>query len=150
MSVTIEVSRGLPYPIDRAWTQLADLASHVDWMRDAESIRFLSESHQGVGTVMLCRTRVGPLVTNDRLEVVAWEEGRAIAVRHTGLVGGDGELRLDPEGPSSCRLQWRETLVFPRLAVGPLTERVAAAVLARIWHGNLARFEARLARDGAA
>jgi carbon monoxide dehydrogenase subunit G len=144
LSITIDIARELPVPIEQAWDHLQDLASHVTWMRDAESIRFVGDTRRGVGTVMICRTRVGPIRTDDRLEVVGWEEGRSIAVAHTGLVRGSGELRLIPRGSNSCTIRWRESLVFPRYVVGPLTERLALSILTRIWQGNLARFEATL------
>ena len=32
------------------WEDVRDLASHVTWMADAESIRFTSERTSGVGT----------------------------------------------------------------------------------------------------
>ena len=42
-------------------------------------------------------TKVGPLRTTD-LDVVAWEDGRRIVVRHRGVVAGTGSFTLEPEG----------------------------------------------------
>lgn len=87
---------------------------------------------------MVVGTRVGPFRTDDVIEVVGWEEGRAITVRHQGLVTGTGELRVDPENGSS-RVTWRETLSFPWWLGGSLTAWLAQPVLQRIWSKNLER-----------
>ena len=42
------------------WADLADVSSHVGWMRDAVAVRFVTAAHQGVGTQFDCDTNVGP------------------------------------------------------------------------------------------
>ncbi|MDP9143967.1 MAG: SRPBCC family protein, partial [Actinomycetota bacterium] len=68
----------------RVWAELADLASHSEWMTDADTVHFLSDQTAGVGTQFRVPTRVGPLRTTDLMTVVEWDEGKAIAVDHQG------------------------------------------------------------------
>ena len=57
----LRVSVVVPAPPDRVWADLSDLSTHVEWMRDAESIDFVSERTSGVGTVFDCATTGGAL-----------------------------------------------------------------------------------------
>lgn len=139
----IEVSREMPVDHDVVWEALADLASHVRWMKDAESLEFTTDQRRGVGTSMRVSTRVGPLRTMDIIAVRGWEEGESIGVEHIGLVTGTGTLaatRLD----GSTRVTWVEDLEFPWWLGGPVTALLAKPVLAAIWRGNLERLEESL------
>ena len=129
-------------PIEVVWDALADIASHVDWMADAESITFTSAQHTGVGTTFDCRTRVGPLTTTDRMTVTDWVERQSIGVAHTGIVIGRGVFELAATGPHATHLSWTEDLTFPKRFGGSVTARLARPVLKRIWMGNLRRFAA--------
>ena len=137
----IRVSTTLPAPPSEVWAAVADLASHVDWMADAESIRFTTRRRTGVGTTMEVDTRVGPFRLTDVLEVTEWRPGRSIGVRHDGIVGGTGRftLRRRWARPGSTRFTWEERLVFPPWLGGPLGAVLAAPVLRRVWKGNLRR-----------
>ncbi len=137
----IRVSTTLPAPPSAVWASVSDLASHVEWMADAEAIRFTSARRSGIGTVMEVATKVGPLRLTDVIEVTEWRPGRAIGVRHTGLVGGTGRftLRRSRVRPRSTRFTWEEQLVFPPWLGGSVGALVAAPVLRRIWRGNLRR-----------
>ena len=140
----IRVSTTLPAPPSAVWPVVADLASHVDWMADAESIRFTTRRRSGVGTTMEVATRVGPFRLTDVLEVTEWRPGRSIGVRHAGLVGGTGRftLRRSRLRPRSTRFTWEERLVFPPWLGGPLGATVAAPVLRWVWVRNLRRLRA--------
>ena len=140
----IRVSTTLPAPPSEVWSVVSDLASHVDWMADAESIRFRTRRRSGVGTVMEVATAVGPLRLTDVIEVTEWRPGRAIGVRHTGLVGGTGRFTLRRRWPrlGATRFTWEEQLVFPAWLGGPLGALVAAPVLRAVWRGNLRRLRA--------
>jgi uncharacterized protein YndB with AHSA1/START domain len=139
----IEVSRRIDSPISRVWPALADLGSHVTWMKDAESLVFTGDKESGAGATMEVATRVGPFRTNDVIEVTDWHEGRSITVAHRGLVRGVGLLSLDDQG-TATRITWAEDLVFPWWLGGPITAWLARPVLVRIWRGNLDRFAASL------
>jgi carbon monoxide dehydrogenase subunit G len=137
----IKVSTTLPAPPAAVWASVSDLASHVEWMADAESIRFTTRRRSGVGTAMEVETKVGPFRLTDVIEVTEWRPRRTIGVRHTGLVGGTGRftLRRRRLRPGSTRFTWEERLVFPPWLGGPLGAAVAAPVLRRVWRGNLRR-----------
>lgn len=135
---------------EHVWQVLEPIESHVDWMADAESIRFTADQTRGVGTTFECVTRVGPLRVTDRLEITAWEEGRTMGVRHHGLITGEGRFTLEPrDGGRRTRFTWEEDLAFPWYLGGPITERIGGQqVMRRIWAGNLERLHALVERPG--
>ena len=137
----IRVGITIPATVERVWDDVRDLASHVEWMADAEAIRFTSEQQSGLGTTFECDTRIGPFRMVDHMEVTAWIEGRVIGVRHTGLVSGSGKFVLKPEGAQqrSTRFTWDEELSIPWLMGGPLV----GVVLRLVWMRNLRRLRRR-------
>lgn len=145
-SVTIAVE--IDAPPEAVWAELEDIASHVEWMADAESIRFTTGSERGEGTVAEVETRIGPLRTTDVMRFVGWEEGRSMTVRHEGLVSGTGSFLLDGIGGGRTRVTWSEDLDFPLLFGGSVGETVAKPIFRRIWTANLTRLKARV--EGAA
>ena len=122
------------------WDALADVGSHVEWMADARAIRFTSAQEEGVGTTFDCDTKVGPIRLRDRMEITEWVPEQAMAVRHVGLVTGEGRFTLTPARGDRTQLEWDETLDFPWFLPG----RPAAFVLKQIWRWNLRRFERTL------
>ncbi len=137
----ITVSVVVPAPIDEVWASVADLASHEQWMADAESIRFEGERRTGVGTVMFVETVVGPLRTEDIMIVTDWVERSTIEVVHIGLVQGTGRFRFRSV-PGGTEFEWEEDLHFPLVVGGALTERLARPILRSIWQRNLGSFAA--------
>jgi hypothetical protein len=137
----VRVSTTLPAPPSVVWADVSDLASHVEWMADAESLRFTTRRRAGVGTTMEVATRVGPFRLTDVLEVTEWRPGRVIGVRHVGIVRGTGRFTLRRRWlhPRSTRFTWEERLVFPPWLGGPLGAAVAAPVLRWVWRRNLRR-----------
>lgn len=136
---TISVRRRIRADVETVWDALADIAAHVEWMADARSIRFTSATTEGVGTTFECDTKVGPLRLTDRMEVTEWTPERAMAVRHVGVVTGEGRFTLTRRGEDTD-LDWTETLDFPWWIPSP----PAALVLHAIWRWNLRRFEATI------
>jgi hypothetical protein len=141
----IRVATTIPARPDEVWADVRDLGSHVEWMADAEAIRFTSARRSGVGTTFDCDTRVGPFSLVDRMEITEWSEGRRIGVRHTGLVTGDGRFTLRPSRRRrrSTRFTWEEELTFPWWMGGPAGALVGGLVLRVVWRRNLRRFRAR-------
>lgn len=139
----IQVERSVDADSALVWERLADLASHTDWMRDAEWIVFVGDQTSGKGTRMEVKTVVGPFRTIDEMEVVGWVEGRSITVEHRGLIQGSGVLEVRPSGPSSI-VSWTEELRFPWWLGGPVTAWMSRPVLAAIWRGNLERLDGTL------
>jgi carbon monoxide dehydrogenase subunit G len=129
---------------DEVWADLRDIASHAEWMQDAEAIHFTSSSTEGVGTRFVCDTRVGPIRLSDPMEVTEWSEGTAMAIRHGGVVKGTGRFLIEPTGDGRTRLVWEEQLHLPWYMGGPLGSSAALAVMRRIWTRNLANLKHRL------
>lgn len=135
MTATV-VSVVIDAPETRVWQAASDLASHTEWMADAESIEFETEQRRGPGTRMRVATRVGPLRTIDVMEVTEWMDHRRIGVAHRGLVSGNGRFELAPLA-NGTRFTWTEELSFPWWLGGPVTAWFTRPVLAWIWRRNL-------------
>ncbi|MCU0268773.1 MAG: SRPBCC family protein [Acidimicrobiales bacterium] len=133
----IRVSTVIDAPPETVWDRIEDVGSHVQWMNDAEAIRFLTADHQGVGTRFECDTKVGPITLTDVMELTEWETARVMGVRHVGLVTGTGRFTLTDEPGGRTLFTWAEELRFPWWMGGPVGAAVGAVVLRRIWTKNL-------------
>lgn len=140
----IRVSTVIDAPPQQVWAAVRDVGSHVAWMHDAVAIRFTSASRHGAGTTFDCDTKVGPFRLTDRMEVTEWDEGRAMGIRHVGLITGTGRFTLQVHRARRTRFSWEERLVFPWWMGGPLGAVLAAPVLRRIWRRNLANLKHRV------
>ena len=143
----VRVAIDIEAPLERVWSDVADMASHADWMADAESISFVGDRRSGIGTVMIVPTRVGPLSTEDWIIVTEWEEMRRIGVIHAGIVTGVGAFTLSDMGDGRTRFEWDEDLTLPMTLGGRLGEIVAKPIVARIWESNLRRLADRFADE---
>ncbi len=139
----LKVSVIVDAPIDRVWADLADISSHVQWMADAEEIRFTSDTSTGVGTTFECDTRIGPFRLTDEMLVTSWVAGRSMGVRHVGLVTGDGEFQLRKKRRGRTSFVWREQLHFPWWMAGPLGAWISVPVLTLVWRRSMRQFAAR-------
>jgi hypothetical protein len=128
------------------WADVRQIDSHVEWMADAVAIRFRTERQEGVGTAFDCDTKLGPIRLTDRMEVTEWEHGRAIGIRHTGMVTGTGRFTLSPAPQDKTRFTWEERLTFPWWLGGSVGGFVGARVLKAIWRRNLAHLRSRFDR----
>lgn len=134
----ITVSTTLVAPPREVWAAVEDIESHTSWMEDAVAIRFTSESTSGVGTTFDCDTKVGPFRLVDHMEITEWSPGKAMGVRHVGLVTGTGVFRLKPVRKGrGTKFTWTERLVFPWWMGGPIGSFVAKPVFRHIWRKNL-------------
>ena len=141
----LRVSTTVEAPPDDVWADLADISSHVEWMRDAVAIDFTSEQHQGAGTTFACATKVGPFRLTDHMEITAWSPGQAMGVRHVGLVTGDGTIRLRARRRGRTKITWSERLVFPWWMGGPVGAVVATPVLWWVWRWSMRNLRRRFA-----
>ncbi len=141
------VSIDIKAPLKRVWAEAIDYASHVEWMKDAHSIRFEGEQRRGAGTVLLIETRVGPLRTVDRFEITEVEPMRRVAGRHLGLFTGEGTFELSELAPGRTRFSWRECIRFPWYFGGQLGAWLGTKMLARVWQSNLATLKNRIEQN---
>ena len=134
----IRVSVEINAPVRTVWDVVEPVERHVDWMADAVAIRFISSQTRGVGTEFFCDTKVGPIKLVDKMTITAWEPGRVMGVRHTGVVTGTGEFTLEPTQSGGTLFTWTEKLVFPWWLGGPLGALVGGQVVMKaIWRRNL-------------
>jgi len=116
-------------PPERVWAMLADWPRYPEWMPDVASVRSLGAERQ-LGLRLLVRTRIlGVPAVNDLIEVTAWDPPRRMAIRHTGLVTGAAEWRLDPV-PMGTRFVWEEDVRLEFLTMFPW---VGEAALRAYW-----------------
>ena len=115
-------------------------------MNDDVAIDFTTRRREGTGTTFRCTTKVGPFVTRDLMTVTEWVEGTTMGVKHVGLARGRGSFSLQGNHHATT-LKWREELIFPWRALGPLGAFVAKPVLARLWAANLARLGQLIAEE---
>jgi len=127
-------------PVD-VWRVIEPVERHVDWMADAESIRFTTTQTRGVGTAFDCVTRIGPFRTTDRMAIVEWNPTVAMGIEHRGVVTGRGRFTLYP-AREGTRFTWEEQLTFPWWMGGPAGAFLARPVLRAIWRRNLRRLKA--------
>ena len=59
------------------------------WLRPAVA------GEAGPGTRFECDTKIGPVTLTDVMEITRWVPGKAIGVRHSGVVTGTGEFTLE-------------------------------------------------------
>lgn len=144
MRLSVEIA--IAAPREAVWAHLADIASHTEWMADAEAIEFLTAERRGAGTRFACRTRVGPLRATDLMEITEWSPSSHMGVRHSGAVRGQGRFELRATGATGgfTAMTWQEALRFPWWLGGPLGARLARPLLRRIWQGNLERLRDRV------
>ena len=135
----IKVSIEIEATPEKVWQIVEPIERHVDWMHDAVAIRFTSDQKRGVGTAFLCDTKVGPIRLTDKMEITEWVPGKAMGVKHIGIVTGTGVFTLEPLNNGARTLfKWEEKLVFPWFLGGPLGAFTGGKVVLRqIWKRNL-------------
>ena len=135
----IKVSIEIDATPEKVWQIVEPIERHVDWMHDAVAIRFTSDQTRGVGTAFLCDTKVGPIRLTDKMEITEWVPGKAMGVKHIGIVTGTGVFTLESLSNGTRTLfKWEEKLVFPWFLGGPLGAFVGGKILLRqIWKRNL-------------
>jgi hypothetical protein len=121
-------------PIDRedAWSRLVRWEQQATWLADADEVRVLGRTREGVGVRIAVRTRVFDIPAfTEVLEVVRWDPPGLLQIAHTGFVRGAGEWRLDAAGPTRTRFSWTEDLRVSVPILGALALRVYAFFLRR-------------------
>ena len=136
--MSIRVSVDIAAPVQKVWDVVEPVERHIDWMADAVAIRFQTEQTRGAGTTFFCDTKVGPIKLVDVMTITAWEPGKVMGVKHTGVVTGTGEFTLDAIDASHTRFTWTESLTFPWWLGGPIGAYVGGQIVMKaIWRRNL-------------
>lgn len=140
MKITVGIT--IDAPTAATWKAVEPIEQHVDWMAEAETIRFTSTRTRGVGTTFDCVTKVGPIRMTDRMTVTEWEPGRMMGIEHSGVVTGRGRFTLRRRRGGRTRFTWKERLTFPWWMGGAVGAFAAKPVLRAIWRRNLRRLKA--------
>ena len=141
MSIQVSVSIRIKATSAETWAAIENIESHVEWMKDAKLIRFKTAQRTGTETEFVCVTKLGPFRVTDAMSVTEWKPGEAMAVCHRGVVEGSGRFSLLALAGNETQFSWDEQLTFPWWFGGPLGERLAHPIMARLWRGNLARLK---------
>jgi uncharacterized protein YndB with AHSA1/START domain len=128
-------------PIERVWTELADIEGQPRWMHEMKSVRLLTPPPVGVGTRGEATVRIFGVGVTDPVEVTEFTPPHRFAIRHEGTFTGSGLITLEPGADGSTTiLRWDETLIAPVLPY--LAARLQAPVFGAIFQGDLERFRA--------
>ena len=143
--MNVSVASRLPIAPEEAWRLLTDWERQPSWMRDAASVRLLTERREGIGAQLAVRTRVLsiPLFT-ERLEVVAWEPPRRLVMAHRSFIHGVGVWRVDPV-PGGSLFRWVEEISLPVPLLGWIALAAYRPFMRRLMRGamrNLRRLAA--------
>lgn len=133
----IQVSGRLPVAPEQAWRVLLRWEDQARWIKDADSVRVLSPSREGLGVRIAVKNRVFnlPLFTEE-LEVTGWEPPRRLEMAHRSFVRGVGTWTLEPEG-SGSRFTWVEELSLPIPLLGELALLVYRPFMRHLMRGAL-------------
>lgn len=158
---TIDQRILIPSPPDVVWEYVSNINNQPDWQTACESITFLSQKQEGVGT----RWRERTVHRQEHVfEVTSWYDGLGyeyVFIDGGGFQTGKGRLRIQ-EIPEGTIVQWTFTYelggVLSGLRNALTTQRRIEAdmveSLKSLWKisrrmGNLEGYEARsLMRDG--
>jgi uncharacterized protein YndB with AHSA1/START domain len=119
---TFSVRRDVAAPADAVWRLVTDWPAHARWV-PLTRVRVTRAVPDGVGTVFVGRTGVGPLAFDDPMEVVRWEPPAhgapgTCTVRKLGrVVLGWAEVRVLPLGAGRCRVVWTEDVEIAPVAL---------------------------------
>jgi len=146
VSVSVTICTTVDVTPRELWADLEDIASHEEWMADADRITFRTPQRKGVGTIFECRTRVGPIAVTDVLEVTEWEPAVSMGILHRGAVTGTGRFTLRQGFDGGTRFCWTEELTFPWWLGGGIGARLGVPAFRWIWKRNLSRLKTRVER----
>jgi carbon monoxide dehydrogenase subunit G len=146
--VRVRVEELLPCPPEEAWAILLAWERQADWMLDADRVEVVGDRREGIGVRLSVRTRIlGLPAFTEPMEVVGWDPPRRLAVRHGGIVVGQGTWSLDRE-LGGTRFVWVEDVRLLLPLVGDLAARVYAPILRRLMQRAAAGLRRRVIDAG--
>ncbi|MGV9322363.1 SRPBCC family protein [Streptomyces sp. NPDC003660] len=140
------LERTVPLSLDEAWRRLTDWPRHGDVV-PLTRMTVTTPPPTGVGTRILARSGVGPLVFDDPMEVTVWcppqddEPGLCRLEKRGRVVLGWAEIEVRPGPGGRTRVLWREELrvsFLPRAFDGAVTG-AAQSMFGRAVNGLLRR-----------
>jgi uncharacterized membrane protein len=128
-------------PIEKVWSELADIEGQPRWMSEMKAVRLLTPSPVGVGTRGEATVRILGMAVTDPVEVTAFEPPTRFAIRHEGTFTGGGEFSLERGADGTTTIvRWDERLVAPVMPH-------LWAILARPIVGSIFQADLRRLRD---
>ncbi|MEU4107848.1 SRPBCC family protein [Streptomyces sp. NPDC027717] len=140
------LERTVPLSLDEAWRRLTDWPGHGDLV-PLTRITVATPPPTGVGTRVVARTGVGPLLFDDPMDITVWcpplddEPGLCRLEKRGRVVLGWAEIEVRPGPGGRTRVLWREELrvsFLPRAFDGVVTS-VAQTMFGRVVNGLLRR-----------
>jgi hypothetical protein len=140
----VEASEVIHASPEAVWAALARWEDQAAWMRDAASVRVLTEQREGAGVRLAVRTRVlnVPLFTEE-LEVTMWDPPRCMVIAHRSFIRGTGTWALAAVGDRT-RFTWTERVSLPVPVLGEIALMIYRPVLRRLMRTALADLGVRL------
>jgi hypothetical protein len=106
LSATVDVAASASDVFDAA----VDWTSQSRWMPLTRA-EVAGGDGRSIGTRVVARTGIGPVVAVDPMVVEVWEPPNRCVVRHDGrLVRGRGVFLVEAVGPARSRFTWEEQL----------------------------------------
>lgn len=103
-------------PIERVWTELADIEGQPRWMHDMKSVRLTTPPPTGLGTRGVSTVRVFGIAVTDPVTITEFEPPTRFALRHEGAISGSGLITLEGGADGTTTVvRWDERLVAPLL-----------------------------------
>jgi hypothetical protein len=138
---------GIGAPAAAVWDYVTDWPAQAEWIPLTRVERV--DAADRVGGRLRAWTGLGPVGFWDPMTITTWERspdgGGVCEVLHTGrVVRGEGEFRVEADGPGRSRFVWSETLELPAGALGAAGWRVAGPAGTRLVARALERLRTRL------
>jgi uncharacterized protein YndB with AHSA1/START domain len=125
-------------PIERVWTELADIEGQPRWMHDMKDVHLTTPPPVGVGTRGVSTVRVFGIGVTDPVTITEFQPPTRFALRHEGAVSGSGVITLEPGADGTTTIvRWEERLVAPFLP--DLGAEVLGRVFGPIFQADLFR-----------
>jgi hypothetical protein len=135
--VRVETSTHLRVPPEDAWRVLLRWEDQPKWIRDADSVRVLTEHREGLGVRISVKNRVFNVpMFAEQLEVTGWDPPRRLEMTHRSFIRGVGTWELDPEG-SGARFRWVEDVSLPIRVLGEVALWVYRPFLLYLMRGAM-------------
>jgi Polyketide cyclase / dehydrase and lipid transport len=143
--VVLEIVETMPGPPEIVWELITDFEHQDDWMLEASDFVVTSEQPEGVGATAEATISIAGITTRDRVEVIAWEPGRRLGIRHLGWVRGEGNVYLTGLPDGRTHFYWREELEPPIGMLGAVGMSMFKPLMGRVFRRD-ARILAGLVR----